>query len=71
MYDLQTSTGWILSQGIVTSNCRCAAEFVSVFDLEKRGLIRNGRVMRYLPPGFAQAHPDANFKVGAGNWEGR
>ena len=71
VYDLQTSTGWILSQGIVTSNCRCAAEFVSVFDLEKRGLIRNGRVMRYLPPGFAQAHPDANFKVGAGNWEGR
>ena len=61
---------WRQFQPPVGYGCRCSAEFVSVYDLEKRGLIRDGRVIRYLPPGFAQAHPDAGFKVGAGNWEG-
>ena len=45
--------------------CRCAIEFVSLWELEQRGLIRNGKVVSYYPPGWAGAHPDPNFKVGA------
>lgn len=41
--------------------CRCGAELVSVFDLEDRGLIRSGKVLRYLPPTFSRAHPDEGF----------
>jgi hypothetical protein len=50
--------------------CRCSVNFVSVFELEDRGLIKNGKVVRYLPPSFAFARPDENFKVGAMDWRG-
>lgn len=44
--------------------CRCGVIGVSIFELESKGLIRNGRVMRYLPPNFADAHPDPGFRPG-------
>lgn len=50
--------------------CRCAAETVSRFELESRGLLRkNGSVVRYYPSSFNRAHPDENFKVGVMGWE--
>lgn len=39
-------------------NCRCAANFISRFELERRGLFKDGRVTRYEPPTFQQAHRD-------------
>lgn len=45
--------------------CRCSAEFVSIFDLEDRGLIKDGKVTTYFPPNFQNAYPDPGFKVGA------
>lgn len=65
VYDLETKGGWIIANGIYTSNCRCGVIAVSIFELEQKGLIRNGKVIRYLPPNFANAHPDPGFKVGA------
>ena len=56
VFDLQTETGWILSQGIVTSNCRCGLEFVPVFDLES-GEQKLGYSAR-----IAEAGPDKGFK---------
>jgi SPP1 gp7 family putative phage head morphogenesis protein len=43
--------------------CRCSADFVSVYELERRGLIQNGRVVRYVPPTFSEAHADSGFTV--------
>lgn len=45
-------------------NCRCAAQFVSIFTLERMGLVKDGKVIPYFPPGFQNAKPDAGFKVG-------
>src|SRR3990167_6799996 len=42
--------------------CRCAANFISRFELERRGLLKDGRVIRYLPPNFRNAHPDPGFR---------
>ena len=64
VYDLQTKAGWIISQNIVTSNCRCAVIFIDKYDLERRGLIKNGQVTRYEPPRFGNAYPDPGFRVG-------
>ena len=69
VYDLQTEGGWIVANGIYTSNCRCSTNFVSRFELERRGLIHDGRVTRYTPPGFSKAHPDEKFRVGAPGWD--
>lgn len=41
--------------------CRCALSPVSRFELSDRGLFRNGQVIPYYPPNFAQAHPDPGF----------
>lgn len=49
--------------------CRCGVEFVSVFELERRGLIRDGKVIRFLPSIFGSAYPDPGFKIGAPSWE--
>jgi SPP1 gp7 family putative phage head morphogenesis protein len=43
--------------------CRHGVEFVSVFELERRGLIKDGRVIPYFPPGFQNAKPDPGFEV--------
>lgn len=50
-------------------NCRCSVDFVSIFELERRGLIKNGKVIRYEPPGFQNAHPDGPpFSTGRGSF---
>lgn len=58
VYDLQSAGGWILSNNIITSNCRCSLILVTVHELERRGLIRDGRVVRNEPSGFEEAGPD-------------
>lgn len=66
VYDLQTEGGWLLASTIVTSNCRCQLELVDVWELEQRGLIRQGQVVRslnggalwYPDPGFGGGRPD-------------
>lgn len=49
--------------------CRCGADFVSVFELMRRGLWKGGKVVRYLPPSFGSAKPDPKFKPGLIGWE--
>lgn len=41
--------------------CRCQIRLVSRFDLERRGLIRDGRIMRFEPAGLSAAGPDPGF----------
>lgn len=56
---------WRMFKPPIGYNCHCSANFVSVYDLERRGLLRGGNVVRYLPPTFDYAYPDPGFKVGA------
>jgi SPP1 gp7 family putative phage head morphogenesis protein len=42
-------------------NCRCSLRLVSRFELERLGLLRDGRVMRFEPATLAQAGPDKGF----------
>lgn len=44
--------------------CRCSVQFVSVFSLERMGLIKDGKVVPYFPPKFAGCKPDDGFRVG-------
>lgn len=44
-------------------NCRCAAVFVSKYELERRGLLKgDGSVIRFEPPGFYMAGADEGFR---------
>lgn len=38
VYDLQARDGWILADGIVSSNCRCTFEEFSSYEMQQRGL---------------------------------
>lgn len=66
VFDLETEGGWIVSENIITSNCRCSADFVDVFDYEemqkRRGFLRGDGV--HLPSTFGGAHPDPGFITG-------
>jgi SPP1 gp7 family putative phage head morphogenesis protein len=42
-------------------NCRCGTNFVSKYELERRGLIIDGKVQTYYPANFGSAHPDHGF----------
>lgn len=44
--------------------CRCVLRQVSIMELERRGLIRDGQVVRFIPDGFSKAGPDEGFKPG-------
>lgn len=44
-------------------NCRCGVNFVSKYELERRGLWESGKPVRFLPPTFAAAHPDQGFNT--------
>lgn len=46
--------------------CRCVASPVSRFELEERGLYRNGAVIPYYPPNFANARADNGFGTARG-----
>lgn len=48
-------------------NCRCSAQFVSIFTLERMGLIKDGKLIQRTPP--AAAKPDPGFR--AGDFSGR
>lgn len=45
-------------------NCRCQLELVDRFELEERGLIRQGHVERWLPPSAGNWYPDPGFGGG-------
>lgn len=46
-------------------NCRCALAEVTVFEAERQGLIRDGKMLTVLPPGFGiNARPDPGFGEG-------
>jgi len=46
-------------------NCKCALLEVTVFEAERQGLIRDGRMLTVLPPGFGiNARPDPGFGEG-------
>lgn len=47
--------------------CRCGLNIISKYELERRGLIKDGKVIRYEPPGFGAAHPDVGFNSGGWN----
>jgi len=47
--------------------CRCGVNMISRYELERRGLFKDGKVIRFLPPNFAAAHPDYGFKPGGWN----
>lgn len=65
VYDLQTVGGWMTVDGIVSSNCKCSLLEVTVFEAERQGLIRDGKMMSVLPPGFGiNARPDFGFGGG-------
>ena len=44
--------------------CRCSLRHVSVFELQRRGLIHDGQVVKVIPAGFDRAHPDEGFTPG-------
>ncbi len=45
-------------------NCRCSLISRSKYELERRGLIKNGVVQEYRPPSFNMAGPDPGFRPG-------
>lgn len=51
-------TIWMTATPPYGYRCRCALEHVSIYELESKGLIRNGQIVRYEPPGFQNAHKD-------------
>lgn len=56
---------WRMFKPPIGYNCQCSANFASVYDLKRAGLLRGENVVRYLPPSFGNAYPDPGFKVGA------
>lgn len=61
VYDLQSPNGWIVSQGIFASNCRCSLEFVSRFEAERLGLWKDEKLVRHVASSAAW-FPDPGFK---------
>jgi len=67
VYDLETEGGWIVANGIYTSNCRCSVRIVTAIEAKRRGLLDEaGRIPdvsvtgRQLNPSWV--HP--NFRGG-------
>jgi len=61
VYDLQCEGGWLVANGIISANCRCAAEMVPTEEMVKLGLSHpDGSLARPVnaPTGF---HRDVNF----------
>lgn len=46
-------------------NCMCGVNFVNKYELERRGLLKDGKVVPYYPSTWSSAHPDPGFKHGA------
>lgn len=44
-------------------NCMDGVNFVSKYELERRGLWSGGKVTTYYPPNFSNAHPDEGFNT--------
>ncbi len=59
VYDLQSPLGYIVTNGAITSNCRCAIIGVDRFSLERKGLLVNGRLRPARLP--SEAFSDAGF----------
>lgn len=55
---------WATFKPPIGWRCRCSPNFISIFELERRGLLQGGRVVRYEPPNFKNAHPDPGFRTG-------
>lgn len=58
---MRTPAGW---------QCRCSMDFVSIFELQRMGLINGNKVTPFYPPDFANAHPDPGFRLGAFDFAG-
>ena len=61
---------WATFRPPIGWNCRCSPNFISKFELERLGLLENGRVRRHVPPTFGSAHPDPGFRPGAFDFAG-
>lgn len=48
-------------------SCFCGTNFVNRYELERRGLFKDGKVITFYPPNFASAHPDKGFN--SGEWQ--
>jgi SPP1 gp7 family putative phage head morphogenesis protein len=44
-------------------NCRCSLLEMDAFELKRQGLLKDGRVVLWKPPGFDAAGPDPGFKM--------
>ena len=55
----------MVAESIVISNCQCSLLEVTVFEAEKQGLVKDGRMLTVLPPSFGiAARPDPGFDSG-------
>lgn len=63
VYDLQSTTGWLMSSGIVASNCRCTLALATAREARRAGVLTDRGPVAVRPP--AGAGPDPGFsKVG-------
>jgi hypothetical protein len=58
------STMWDKWSPPLGYQCHCAVDELSVYDLERMGLVRNGRVGTRVPATFSAASPDPGFGSG-------
>ena len=54
---------WKLRKPPLGYNCRCALEFVSVYEAERLGLWKNGKLTPYYAAPLSKWFPDPGFKV--------
>jgi len=65
VYNLESKTGYIIANRVVTSNCRHGLLFVSKFSLERRGLTKPDEYGVYFyPRHFDKFEPDEGFHGG-------
>lgn len=63
VYDLQSPLGYIVANGLIASNCRDGVEFESIYDLQRQGRIKEGKVIPYYPAGIFGTSPDKGFET--------
>jgi SPP1 gp7 family putative phage head morphogenesis protein len=62
VYSPESEGGWIISDGIYNSNCRCSVMEVDVYELEQKGRITQfGQIRPYYPPTIHSAYRDPGF----------
>lgn len=62
VYSPESEGGWIISDGIYNSNCRCSVREVDVYELEQKDrLTFSGSVRPYYPASIHNAYRDTGF----------